>query len=135
MILELRIFNKKTGRMVYMDKVQPVLQIVGAVPLYEEDKDVVFAKDDPIMIKTPILSKSNVPLWEGDVCDCSVVTSFGLLKDRGIIVWRGDRNQFTLQIAKGHEGHEAFDITDIEKVGNMYEHPHLLKKENANKTH
>lgn len=128
MILELRVFNKATKTMYYLSPLKPK---VGMIASYVKEGNPTFDEKDPIMLKTPMGDKENTRLWEGDICDCGVQTSYGLVRERGIVVWRADLNSFTLNIQNAYESRDQFDVVDALKIGNIYENPELMKKENA----
>lgn len=137
MIIETRVFNRKTGKMVYFKPLRPFGNQVIAEPVIEnEQEQIELDVNDPVMLKTPILSVDRLCLWEGDICSCGVITSYGLVKEQGIIVMRPDKGGFTLQIAKQYEDQTDFSIVELMKLGNMYENPDLLaKKKVYDKTH
>lgn len=126
MIIETRVYNKRTGKMVYFEPLKPHTGHVMAMS--KSDPVLVLDETDPIMLKTPILSADNWHLWEGDICECGVVTSFGLIKELGIVVWRGDKGGFVLEIGKSFEGNVDFHVKDIHYKGNLYEHPELFNQ-------
>lgn len=136
MIIETRVFNRETGRMVYFDPIQPNRAgIVAALPAGAingvQPVMIPLMPTDPVMMKTSIMDMENKRLWEADICECQVETSFGLIKEMGIIVWSGAMGSFTLEIGKDYEGKGTIKIQEVRQVGNMYEHPHLFKRAKA----
>lgn len=127
MIIETRVWNVRTKKMVYFKPLQPMGDAVFGLPVTEGLLPELDA-NDPIMIKTPVLDKNSVPIWEGDIVECGILTSYGAIKDMGIMIWRGDLNQFTVQVHKMYEGERQFNITDVLRVGNIYEDMELAQK-------
>lgn len=128
MIIETRVFNKATGRMIYFQK--PKLQgyMLVAIPVNNQ-ANIDFSPDDPIMLKTPMLDKESKELWEGDIVDCGVLTSYGAVRERGVVVWRADLNCFTININRSYEEKGQFDVIDALKIGNLYENPEMFTKQ------
>lgn len=130
MIIETRVFNKATGRMVYMGILKPSDFCLKAVTPSNDPKDYLkFDPSDPIMLKTPILDKESKQLWEGDIVDCGVITSYGAVRERGVVVWRADLNCFTININRAYEERGQFDVVDALKIGNLYENPEMFTKQ------
>lgn len=128
MILELRIFNKATKTMFYLSPLKPQIGMIGA---YVKEGNPTFDEKDPIMLKTPILDVLNNVLWEGDICDCGVVAPYGTVRERGVVVWRADLNQFTINIKQSYAGLHQFNLVDIRKIGNIYENADIMTAEQA----
>ena len=130
MLIETRVFNKATGKMVYMKPLKCAGDSIQALPI-DEGLSIELHKDDPIMLKTPILDADKKHLWEADICDCGVVTSYGLVRERGVVVWRADLNQFTININKSYEGSSQFEVVEARGIGNIYENPELMSAKEA----
>jgi hypothetical protein len=131
MILEMRVFNKRTNKMVYLGQLKAGSGGVFAVA--ENFQENPLQPDDPIMIKTPMVDKENNRLWEGDIAECGVQTSYGLIKEVGIVVWRGDLNRFSININQSHENQTMFDLVDVLRIGDMYSNPEIFAKINKEK--
>ncbi len=113
--------------MVYFKPLKPHGDMVFGKPVSEGHLPEL-QHDDPVMLKTSIMDVESNILWEGDICDCGVVTSYGVVRERGIVVWRADLNQFSINLKKSYEGQIQFDIVEQKRIGNMYEHPDLVKQ-------
>lgn len=133
MILETRIYNRATKTMVYMTPLKPMPMSLGAVPVGDK-QDFYFASDDPVMLKSGVLDDFGEYVWEGDICQCGIETSIGMVAEQGIMVW--DKSGFTLKVETPYGGQTKFQIVSVKKVGNVFDNADLIikkqKHENIN---
>lgn len=137
MLIETRVWDKINKKMTYLPPLQVVRDakgfVTGVVALSIPQGDVPeeamasTSINDPIMMKSPILAENKEHIWEGDILDCGIVTSFGLVKDQGIMVWRPDKGGFVVEVGRQYEGRNDFHISGIERKGNLFENPELIK--------
>lgn len=116
----------------------PALKALGGmvfaqIPYKDMEKDDGLLPEDPIMLKTPILDANQAQLYEGDICECGVLTSYGAVKERGVIVWRPDLNSFSVNIAHAYDNMSEFNIINARKIGNIYENPEIINERDAYK--
>lgn len=131
MKIETRVFNKATKTMYYMS---PLVAIGGKIEAVCNSFGVEFGMTDPIMIKTSMQDINKEWLYEGDFVECGIQTSYGLIKDSGVVVWRADIGSFTINIKTPYENQTQFQVVDVIKKGNIYENPELLKNDKETDT-
>lgn len=89
---------------------------------------------DPVMLKTSMQDINKEWLYEGDFVECGIQTSYGLIKDSGVVIWRADIGSFTINIKTPYENQTQFQVVDVIKKGNIYENPELLKNDKTSIT-
>ncbi|WP_028547222.1 YopX family protein [Paenibacillus taiwanensis] len=74
--------------------------------------------------------------YEGDILEWiePIRSEHGDIEDyehcRGVVEWDNERSGFIVRCANGNEWLD--DLMNITVIGNIYEHPHLLKGEDTN---
>jgi hypothetical protein len=127
MIIETRVFNRATGKMVYFKPIKPAgVHLIAPQVLPDEKGYVGLDESDPVMMKTFIRTESGDYLWEGDICEIGVITSFGVVKDIGVVVMRPDKGGFIIQINKQYGGEDDFSIVGIRRIGDIFQTPELV---------
>jgi hypothetical protein len=104
-----------------------------ATPLNNQ-ANIDFSPDDTIMLKTSMQDINKEWLYEGDFVECGIQTSYGLIKDSGVVIWRADIGSFTINIKTPYENQTQFQVVDVIKKGNIYENPELLKNDKETDT-
>ena len=127
MKLETRVFNKATKKMFYMSPIVPVGDRLEAVPNFKAEFDMT----DPVMLKTSMQDRDKKFLYEGDIVECGIATSYGVVKDKGVVVWRADMGRFTINIQTAYEGKDNFDVVDVKCIGNIYENEDIINEKQA----
>lgn len=104
--------------------------------LSDEDLHVVTIRDDTLGLYTGLTDKNGKKIYEGDIVR---VNLFGKVYYTGKIVY-SDKNaafEFLQYVlvgiysgkAAGHEKMSAYDKSQIEVIGNIYDNPELLEME------
>ena len=130
MKIETRVFNKRTKQMVYM----PIIIANGFSLMASIAEKESFEATDPVMLKTSMQDINKEWLYEGDFVECGIQTSYGLIKDSGVVVWRADIGSFTINIKTPYENQTQFQVVDVIKKENIYENPELLKNDKETDT-
>lgn len=129
MQIEPRVFNRRTKEMVYL----PVLKAGsgGVFATAEKFQIEPLLPEDPIMLKTSMQDVSGKFLYEGDIVECGIVADYGLVKDKGAVVWRADMGRFTINIQTAYGGKTNFDVTEVKCIGNIYENDNIINEVQA----
>lgn len=127
MKLEPRVFNRATKTMFYMSPIIPNGDRLESLPNFKADFDMT----DPIMLKTSMQDVSGKFLYEGDIVECGIVADYGLVKDKGVVVWRADMGRFTINIQTAYGGKTNFDVTEVKCIGNIYENDNIINEVQA----
>lgn len=130
MKIETRVFNKRTKTMHYFKPLQARGDAVFGLPVDEKEYPELDATD-PVMIKTSMQDVDKRWLWEGDIVECGIVADYGLIKDRGVVVWRADMGRFTINIQNAYGGKTNFDVTEVKCIGNIYENEDIINEKQA----
>jgi hypothetical protein len=133
MKIETRVFNKRTKTMHYFKPLQARGDAVFGLPVDDRAYPELDATD-PVMLKTSMQDINKEWLYEGDFVECGIQTSYGLIKDSGVVVWRADIGSFTINIKTPYENQTQFQVVDVIKKGNIYENPELLKNDKETDT-
>lgn len=126
MLLKIRVFDRRKKIMHYMSPLVAFGKGVGCAEPTAELKP-----EDPIMVETNIDDDTGHRMWEADIAECGVQTSYGVVLEKGCIVWRSDLNHFTVNLHQAYEGKETMDIVSLKYLGNIYENPDIMSEEQA----
>lgn len=132
MKIETRVFNKRTKQMIYLPALKACEGGVSADIVGTDAESLL--PEDPIMLKTSMQDINKEWLYEGDFVECGIQTSYGLIKDSGVVIWRADIGSFTINIKTPYENQTQFQVVDVIKKGNIYENPELLKNDKTSIT-
>lgn len=87
---------------------------------------------------TGLKDKNEKEIWEGDILSFDIMTPVGLMEGIGAMYWNMKRAQFGVEIKtelksmpKEMEMRES-EMGRPRIIGNIYENPELLKKQNGN---
>jgi len=128
MKLETRVFNRATKKMFYMS---PIVATGNRLEAVANSFGVEFDMTDPVMLKTSMQDINKWLLYEGDIVECGIATSYGVVKDKGVVVWRADMGRFTINIQTAYEGQTNFDVVDVKYIGNIYENEDIINEKQA----
>lgn len=92
-----------------------------------QDKKIQFIPNLPIMQYTGLKDKNGKEIYEGDIIKCY---DFGITAI-GIVVYKIDSFQIDwIKNATGFNNNISVRIDKIEVIGNIFENPELLNKQN-----
>jgi len=90
-----------------------------------------------VMYETGMNTDDGTKIWEGDIIDAGVMTEFGsMLPARGYMQWNKVEGKWFLYIPNPPVMSPIgnFPVMGQTVVGNVYEHPHMLKEAVSHET-
>lgn len=89
-----------------------------------------------VMYETGMNTDDGTKIWEGDIIDAGIMTEFGsMVQARGYMQWNKVEGKWFLYIPNPPVMSPMgdFPVMGQTVVGNVYEHPHMLKSETVSR--
>ncbi len=126
MLIETRIYNGRTNKMVYF----PAFKVENLEEIIVKAKGEDLRQYDPVMVYSGMNDIYGRKLFTQDVVEVDVKTDFGVIKEIAKIVFRDDLHNFGLVFKKKYQTPNGMlYFKDPILLGNVFENKELYFKE------
>lgn len=100
----------------------------GGDPVQWKEGRLVLLKNVVVMYGTGLNTDDGTPIWEADVLDCDIPNEWGsFTRARGVMAWDEMSGKWVVQIPSMGQ-RQDFVVANTGVVGNLYEHPDIVKQ-------